>query len=209
MDLQSYFDQIYCINLKSREDRWEECQIEFKKHQIDGVFKFNAVSGIPKSVKVVGTLGIDKANFNFKEKLSGTVGCLLSHLKIIKDARKRKLSKILILEDDVQFVSGVQQRFAGMCGEIPDDWSLLYFGGNELGNPIKVSDNVIRISNMLMTHAIAINGNFYDELIEIIEKCEWPVDRYYAQFQSTHSCYAIYPYLAWQRAGWSDIQRSC
>ena len=32
--LNLYFDKIYCINLDRRDDRWEECIVEFNKHNL-------------------------------------------------------------------------------------------------------------------------------------------------------------------------------
>ena len=35
MKLNDFFDEIYCINLEDREDRWLEVQEEFKKLMVN------------------------------------------------------------------------------------------------------------------------------------------------------------------------------
>ena len=207
MYIQDFFDGIYCINLRSRKDRWEECETEFARHGLSGVIRVNAVAGIPKSRKNVGTMGLDPAGANFSDRLAGCAGCLLSHLKAIRHARRSSFKKILLLEDDIQFVGGVQEKFEALASQIPDDWKMLYFGGNEKGRQTQVDNNIVRISDMLMTHAVAVNCDLFDELIGILNKMEAPVDVCYTRIQKAHPCYALYPYLAWQRSGWSDIEQ--
>ena len=42
--LNQYFDKIFCINLDSRSDRWEEAQKEFIKHSLN-VERVSAIQG--------------------------------------------------------------------------------------------------------------------------------------------------------------------
>lgn len=42
--LNDYFQEIHCINLDKRTDRWEECLNEFNKHNLK-VNRFSAVYG--------------------------------------------------------------------------------------------------------------------------------------------------------------------
>ncbi|HVI43861.1 MAG TPA: glycosyltransferase family 25 protein [Chitinophaga sp.] len=207
MTIQTYFDKVYCINIPSREDRWEESQEEFLKHGIDNVTKVEGITGIPTGLQHHETMGLNQRDINFQKKIAGTVGCLLSHLKIIKEAKAQHLSKILILEDDVQFSPQMQETFARIYNQIPLAWTLLYLGGNELSGAKQVSSNIIQVSHMLMTHAVAIHCSIYDDLIQMLEECAYPVDVYYTMIQKKHACYSIYPYIAWQRASWSDIEQ--
>lgn len=207
MNIENFFDEIYCINLKTRKDRWEECENEFSEHHIKMVKRYNAVEGIPPSVKTYGLMNVAPDDPLRAKKIANRVGCLMSHLSIIKQAREKKLKSILILEDDVQFVKNVSARFSEFVGQVPDDWSLLYFGGNERKGLKKVSSNICRTTEMLMTHAVGVHQNAYDELIQMISQCEAPVDFYYATIQKKFPAYTFYPFLAWQRAGWSDLEQ--
>lgn len=210
MPLEKYFSGIFCINLRSRADRWEECRLEFKKQKIKKVIRIDGVPGIPPGLKKYGNMGVSSnrgvktsEEFN-RNRLKGRIGCLMSHLKVIKKAKKEKLNRILILEDDVQFVPNVQLRFDEIVPRIPEEWQLLYLGGNEKGKQQRVNDSVVKVSNMLMAHAIGIDSSVYDELIEMLSACSVPVDVYYAELQKKHLCFAVDPYLAWQRTSWSD-----
>lgn len=210
MPFDEYFSAIFCINLKSRTDRWEECTLEFAQQKIEKVIRVDGVQGIPPELKKYGGMGVyssrqvtETEEFS-RKRLEGRIGCLMSHLKVIKKAKSEKLNRILILEDDVQFVSNVQSRFDSIIPRIPEKWQLLYLGGNEKGVQQRVNESIVRVSNMLMAHAIGIDASVYDELIERLSKCRVPVDTYYAELQKEHACFAVDPYLAWQRASWSD-----
>lgn len=207
MKIEDYFDKIYCINLKNRKDRWEESQLEFENKGITSVNRFNAISAIPKDLERYGTFNLSTKEVNYKKKIAGTIGCLQSHLKVIKMAKKLKYKSILILEDDVHFCEDAQKKFSKAIDQIPPKWCLLYFGGNEKGKPMQVNQEIYQVSHMLMSHAVAIHFEIYDELIRLLEVCSKPVDEYYAMIQKKHPCYVIYPYLAWQRASWSDIEQ--
>ena len=67
--INSHFNNIYCINLDRRTDRWEECLIEFKKHSLD-VERFSAIDG--KDLKSLPGLN------------SGQVGAIYSHMGVIQ-----------------------------------------------------------------------------------------------------------------------------
>ena len=85
-----FFDEIYCINLERRTDRWNQCQSEFDKIGIaDRVIKFDA----------------------FDNKENPKKGCYDSHLSVIKLAYERKLKNVLIFEDDVAFLKNMMIKY--------------------------------------------------------------------------------------------------
>jgi GR25 family glycosyltransferase involved in LPS biosynthesis len=171
-----------------------------------GVQRFEAINVLPDDTDRFGTMGLQANDPNFENKRKARIGCLLSHQEIITKSYTCGLDRILILEDDVQFVSDFAEQYKAMKSQIPSDWSLLYFGGNEMGMQEKVSENILKINHMLMTHAVGIHHTAYAPLLSLLQSSDTPVDVVYAMLQKTHPCYAFYPYLAWQRAGWSDIE---
>ena len=86
-----YFDEIYCINLDRRPQRWEMAQKEFDKLGIlDKVKRFSAI-----------------------DDLGGKRGCFESHMKIIHMAKENKLDNVFIFEDDVAVLSSYShEKFA-------------------------------------------------------------------------------------------------
>ena len=71
--LNNFFDKIYCINLKSRDDKRKKMEEQAKKFDLNIDF-FDAVSKPDNPIR----------------------GCLESHLEILKLARSHDLDKILI-----------------------------------------------------------------------------------------------------------------
>jgi GR25 family glycosyltransferase involved in LPS biosynthesis len=107
-----YFDAIYCVNLKHRTDRWELSKKEFEKIGIlDRVERFDAVANV------------DIPKRGFYE----------SHLQVIKLAHERKLSNVLIFEDDVAFYKDMCEKKLNKSLEAlkETDWEFYYLGGCE------------------------------------------------------------------------------
>ncbi len=77
-----FFDEMYCINLDSRTDRWEHAQKEFKR------------AGILNRVK----------RFSAIKEVDGRVGIIKSNLSIVKIAKAKGLNNVLVFEDDVEFI---------------------------------------------------------------------------------------------------------
>jgi GR25 family glycosyltransferase involved in LPS biosynthesis len=196
LTLNSYFEKIYCINLESRKDRWEQSLIEFKEHNLI-TDRYNAIDG-----KIVNSLG----------RLSrGEHGCLLSHLNVIKDAKENNLSKILVLEDDVEFSENMTQKFFTYIEEL-DDWDIIYFGAyHSLNNPynpyplLQITDHFYKTIHSVAAHCYAVNSTVYDALIEEISKKSKPLDDHHTEIQKKFKCFVIRPHLAWQKPSFSDI----
>lgn len=76
-----HLDKIFFINLDKRPDRLNEIMREINEmaFPIDKVERFSAIEG-------------------------GQVGCVVSHLEIIKIAKQQHYRNILILEDDFHFI---------------------------------------------------------------------------------------------------------
>ncbi|NBO22104.1 hypothetical protein EBU94_02015, partial [bacterium] len=119
MSLNGFFDKIYCINLDKRPDRWDECVQEFKKHRMI-VERFSAADHnhpiVPKQ--------LDATTNN------GNAGLVASNILILQDAIANGYKNILILEDDVAFVDDLNEKFAEWSKDVPENWDMLYLGGN-------------------------------------------------------------------------------
>jgi GR25 family glycosyltransferase involved in LPS biosynthesis len=181
--INSFVDKIYCINLKSRKDRKKLIQKQAKKYNLNINF-FSAC----------------------KDK-QGWKGCLKSHLNILKEAKNKKLDKILIMEDDCKIL----QKLEFDIDKIPKQWKMLYLGCNlvEL-----LEDNHFEAKNKkwvkmksYTTHCIIIHNTAYDELINLITPMKKPIDVYYMEdYHENKECFAINPMIATQQDGYSDIE---
>ena len=87
-DIFNSFDKIYCINLPTRKDRWQNCLFQFVKYNIlNNLEKFD---------------GIIYNNASFNKKQNAHLGCWFSHYTILKHAQAMHYNNILILEDDFE-----------------------------------------------------------------------------------------------------------
>jgi hypothetical protein len=197
MNLGSYFDRVFCINLDSRPDRWQSATEEFKKHSLQ-------VERIP---------GIDgsKMNLDFPPEIKeGAVGCALSQFFAIKYAKQLGLNKFLLLEDDIQFDENVNELFSQYILEVPPKWDMLYLGGQHFHgmNLQQVSDHVYKCEYTLAAHSVAINCTVFDRFIDKLINITKPCDVHYAESHKEIEAYVFVPHLTWQRESYSNIEKA-
>ena len=193
MKINEYFDKIYCINLNHRSDRWDNCSLQFKKNGLK-VDRFEAING--KELVPNGLNGL----------MSGEIGVIRSNYNVIKNAKDNGYKNIIIFEDDVELCDDFTIRFESLFDSVPKDWGFLYLGGNHVGGLTIVNENVSRIRHSYAIHAICINEQVYDHILEILPNEKEQVDVTYAKLQQIFPSYVFRPHLAWQKDGHSDIQ---
>jgi len=208
MEINEYFDKSYCINLDRRTDRWEEnCLPQFKKLGLE-VERFSATDG-----KTEFDLGHGDV---YNAELAGS----FSHLRAIKKAKEDGVEKLFLLEDDVVFHDNVSEMFKDTIGNVPEDWDILFFGGNHVGGMRPISQGVVRLGGSYAIHACGIKNTSYDLLITHLEKSIEKVknnpqqrftpsvaaDYFLAQVHRNLNVYCFVPHMAWQKDGHSDIQ---
>ena len=211
--LNQYFSKIYCINLDSRPDKYKECLVEFAKLNVN-VERISGIDGKP----------IFKPGLNLS---AGNYGLLLTNIKIIEDAIINNYKNILILEDDVMFIDGFYEIFNEKILSLPDNWDLLYLGGNNLfekgsfnlitgdknfnitkENYKTLKHELCKTTWTQTTHAVAINSKFYEIIMNSIRKnMTQPIDLQYCILQQAgYNAYTFLPSLALQRPSFSDIE---
>ena len=196
------FDKIYCINLDSRPDRWEECLVEFNKIGIqDQVERVSAFKG---------PFGID--------------GCTRSHLECIRLAKDNNCENVLILEDDISFTSDIFiDTLHNAINQLNDnklDCDILYFSANLYGNGNSLIDNnLAKISSAKAAHAYVVSSSVFDIILNAFKDIDWNdpynwnpsnpnrmnMDTWYKNIQQLGNTYGTYPSLAEQRPSHSDL----
>ena len=156
------FQNIYCLNLKERDDKYEQM----------------------KEVLMKENLKVNFYRVN-KHEQGGKVGCLTSHLEILKEAKKRGLPNVLILEDDIEFVRNIRDI------TLPETWDMFYLGGNFLDvlEDTSIEKPFYKIRSF-STYAYAVNGHFYDKLIDGLTSCVKEIDKYY--LENIHPNYQVF-----------------
>ncbi len=211
--LNDFFEKIYCINLDTRLDKWNECEKEFNKLNIQ-VERFPAINGNP----------IFKQGMNLT---AGAYGLMLTHQEIMIEVALKNYKNVLILEDDVTFIDNFYNYFFEKIKSLPEDWDLLYLGGNNMfhkgkfklitGNPnIEIHKYNYRTLNHELckttwtqtTHAVSINNKAYGSVLDYIRKNNnKPIDDIFCIMQqSGYNAYTFLPSLALQRPSISDIE---
>ncbi len=189
-----FFEEIYCINLDERTDRWEHAQKEFEKAGIkDRVIRFSAIKDD-----------------------DGRVGIIKSNLGIVKIAKQKKLKNVLVFEDDVEFIvddpQSVLTETLTQLGNL--DWYLFYLGANTHNKLIKIKSNLILLKNSYAVHSMAYNEKSYDTFIKKYEGMNKLanfndiLDVYLAQhFQEKNICLMVNPMMTTQMNSYSDIEK--
>lgn len=194
MNSFDYFDEIYCINLDERTDRWEHAQKQFEKAGIlDKVQRFSAIKDI-----------------------DGRVGVIKSNLEIVKIAKQKKLKNVLVFEDDVEFiVDNPQKILQDSINQIVNiKWHLFYLGANTHQKLAKFKPNLILLRNAYAVHSMAYSDLIYDifirryEGIKMIKNFDDILDVFLAnKIQEKFICLMTAPMMTTQMNSYSDIEK--
>ena len=184
-ELWNFFEgQIYCINLKTREDRYKSSKRIFDKYDIP--VQYFQVDKHPKG---------------------GAYGCFDSHIKIIRKAYSEGANQVLIFEDDItptQYLTPnhLKRAIRFMKSE---NWNLFYLGALPNIRTYKTysttHSDIYRLRG-ICTHAYIVNRQAMKKLINL--KYEGtPIDYYY--IHKFNKSFALYPTLFMQGLHESDI----
>jgi len=187
------FDGIFYINLEHRKDRLSEIQSELEKMDLKAE-RFNA----------------------FKAPYGG-VGCMKSHLEVLKLAKQRGYNSVLILEDDFTF-SVDRQTFWKELKTFEDkkiDYDVVMLGCN-LMKAYVFDDQLYKIIEAQTTSAYIVHSRMYDKLIEIFTKNIPILEKTRAHDAHCDQCWKVFqPEGRWftfrnrigiQRLSYSDIE---
>jgi len=146
--VERFFGRVVCVNLDRSPDRWKEFLRDLPVDWPFGeVERFAAIDGqkCPPPHWFRGG--------------ASAWGCNQSHRALIEDALNRGLESILLLEDDAICRANFLKRWESFVAELPDDWDLLYLGGQHIvQNRMieRISRQVYRPYNVNRTHAWAL-----------------------------------------------------
>ena len=182
MEVWNQFDEIVCICLASRNDRYIEQKEIFDK------------AGIPVSFYRPK-----------KHKNGGVQGCFESHISVITDSYNKGLNNVLIFEDDATPSSEFNIKNMMECisfMKTNSDWDLLFLGSN-VKSGYKTEDttspNIFK-SRFLNAHAYVVSRKGMEKYANL---------NYISQidvvYTTNHHSYAFLPSMFNQRLSKSDI----
>lgn len=212
-------DKVFVINLKSRKDRKKNIIKELKRIGINNYEIFKAIKPNEETIKEWNPNFLNPIPNWFKkmggDELKykiGSLGCMLSHMEIIKICVERNYENALILEDDTEFnlLNGItfEQTLNMLKDQLENlNFGLLYLAGNHKGGTIeKKSNNIIKVKGTFTTGSYIINKSVMKYILNNMKNFEREIDVYYSYvIQQQFPCYCIYPHMTKQREGYSDI----
>jgi len=192
--IDEVFPYKICINLDRRPERRQQMLRKFDQNGIHSVQRFAALDG---------------ASLKLPENwihTRGAYGCLRSHLQVVRDARRLDAPSVLIFEDDVAFADHLENKFGNCIDQLPPDWDMLFFGALHRDEPIKVAENIARITKAYSTYAYVLRNTVFDEFIELNRQSDQELDNNNLVLQERFNCYCFMPHLAWVESDHSDAQ---
>jgi hypothetical protein len=151
MDLSTYFERIYCVNLNRRPDRWERFE-----SQIPQPWPFASVQ------RVAAIDGKKVKHPAYWRQGGGAWGCFRSHFRLIEQCLNEGVKSVLLMEDDAVFGPDFLEKCEQFLRHVPANWDMIYLGGQHLkinqNPPLKVNEWVYKPFNVNRTHAFALRG---------------------------------------------------
>jgi glycosyl transferase family 25 len=205
-------DRVFIINLKHREDRKSRILKELENQKIEN---YEFFEGIVPDLEKVNSWNINFCRHikprdvrNFKKYKTGCLGCLLSHLEIMKMSLERGYENVLILEDDCIFEKEYQDMLVSLK-KFNKPYNLLYLSGSHLGEKTKIIENIYKITKTITTGSYIVNREVMKFIIENITGFSKEVDVFYSEIvQQKFDCYGFFPRITKQDSGFSDIQQT-
>lgn len=216
-----FFDRIFCVNLDSRPDRWEESLSEFKKVGIDD--KVERLSGV-----ILDT----------NHPMKGRGGVTSSFRKIwhevtyenerlsVATMHGLKSENVLIFEDDVLFTDEAVESLSKSVSDLSkQDWDMFYLGvsvdaGRSHESPAfeRVTNSLLRCKNCQCLHAVAYNAKILPHLLEMVpdknfilnwlahnKSIDWWIME---NIQENFNVFCTDPMIATQRPSFSNIDNN-
>ena len=127
---------------------------------------------------------------------------------VIRRAKADRLPSVLIVEHDLLWADGpgrVAESLAAI--DLPGDWALFYLGANHAEHDtaeVPGHPGLLRLSGSYCVHAVAVRDIAYDAVLGLPHDgpMDWMLGRY---VHPAMPCYAAWPSVAVQEAGWSDV----
>jgi GR25 family glycosyltransferase involved in LPS biosynthesis len=187
---------IFYINLDSRPDRKSHFESEMQK------------------------LHLNATHFNAIKHFCGAIGCSMSHLALLKFAKKHELDHIMIMEDDITFLN--PDIFINSINNFLSsniNFDVLLIAGNNMGEYNKINDFCVKITKCQTTTGYLVKNHYYDKLIDNIENGvnkllknlnrlnDYAIDQYWGYLQKIDNWYLLTPLTITQRPDYSDIEK--
>ena len=186
----------YYINLEKRTDRKVHVENELKK------------------------IGIKAQRFNAIQLPNGALGCSMSHLKCIENAKQNGWDHVLVVEDDITFLdSTLFTKQLNKFLKYNKTWDVILIAGNNHKPYIQYGDCCVKVFRCQTTTGYIVKSSYYDKLIQNYKEGihnlmrepskgnQHAIDKHWFRLQEKDSWYLITPLTVIQRDDYSDIEK--
>lgn len=183
----------FYINLALRTDRRSIVEANFER-----------VGLSPERISAVSSSEVKAPNpvEGYKKIKDCEYACLLSHKKALEQCT----DKLLIFEDDVDFVPNFNEKFNYLLENVPDDFELLYLGVWTNGDFEIVKPGIARVRDGLSAHAYIITKSAVDAILPEFDGKHGQNDVVMYNFNKRGTSYAAIPCIAYQSNSYSDLK---
>jgi hypothetical protein len=197
-------ERVVCINLKRRPDRWVSLQDDLRRGGwcFAPPQRFEAICG-----DVTGHPAWFRAG-------NGAWGCLISHARVFEEAMHDESEAVCILEDDAVLAGNFRVLAPQFIEAVPEDWDIIYLGGQHLKDPEPVNGLVYRGLNINRTHAHIYRkgaiARVYQHIMhapDYVAHGAWHIDHQLGLLHERRelNVYTPVKWLVGQRTGSSDV----
>lgn len=176
----------YVINLDKRPDRLSDLKLPLEWE------RFSATDG-------------EQYQDN-PQKERGWRGCHNSHTRLIKKIINDDAELFIVFEDDVEVTDDFVLKMEKIINTLPYDWELLFLGGWNVDEKIKYNEFVDVAKKVYCMHAYVFKAEIAEKLLNKFNERVYKVDVLLAELLPDLKAYICNPTIAWQRAGFSNIE---
>lgn len=150
----------------------------------------------PVTARVVGSGRLDLEYFYIDEYKSQVENYNASAHRLWEEAYLYKVPYYLHFEDDVKFLSAWPETI-----DVPDDWDLLYLAVNPKSPPIKIREDLVKLTSGHSFSSVIVRDTMYRRLASL--PINHPLDVCVSYTHKHINAYAVYPSICGQHAGFS------
>jgi glycosyl transferase family 25 len=170
--------------------------------------------------KQLERIGIRSTRFNAIKLENGALGCSMSHLKCLENAKKLGLPHILIVEDDITFLK--PELFIKQFNYFLQHhsvWDVAIISGNNAPPYLNIDHSCVKVQRCQTTTGYLVKSHYYDTLIQNFKEGinlllknpkqhrQYAIDKYWFSLQQKDKWYLIIPLSVVQREDYSDIEK--
>jgi glycosyl transferase family 25 len=162
--------------------------------------------------KMTRTFGNKVSRFSAIKNDKGLLGCVMSHINVLKNAIENNYENILILEDDAEW-NDFEQGYPTLKKLASNPYDVIMLGGSFPS----YNSETYKVNSAQTTTGYLVNKRYMRTLLSNFEEGleqlliehkheSFALDMYWKRLQKTDNWFIVQPPLIYQLEGFSDIE---